>query len=91
MCPLRYEDIWNFDGKMLVVLDDSDVEQMLLAKRSGQDPCRLILEKIQEFRLKIKPPLPCPAKKVLYGFSYRTFFIGDFCLPDVSSSRRQFV
>lgn len=53
MCPLRYEDIWNFDGKMLVVLDDSDVEQMLLAKRSGQDPCRLILEKIQEFRLKI--------------------------------------
>lgn len=47
------QDIWNFDGKMLVVLDDSDVEQMLLLKRGEQDPCQVILEKIQEFRLKI--------------------------------------
>ena len=47
------QDIWNFDGKMLVVLDDSDVEQMLLMKRSEQDPCQVILEKIQEFRLRI--------------------------------------
>lgn len=41
------------EGKMLVVLSDSDVEQMLLNKQKDIDPCRVIIEKIQEFRLKI--------------------------------------
>jgi len=38
---------------MVIVLDDSDVEQMLLNKQKGFDPCQILKEKIQEFRLKI--------------------------------------
>ena len=47
------QDIWQNEGKMIIVLGDSDVEQMLLSRQGGNDPCRLIIEKIQEFRLKI--------------------------------------
>lgn len=47
------KDIWQHEDKMIIVLDDSDVEQMLLSKKAGNDPCRLILTKIEEFRLQI--------------------------------------
>lgn len=47
------QDIWQNENKMIIVLNDSDVEQMLLSRQSGNDPCRLIIEKIQEFRLRI--------------------------------------
>lgn len=47
------QDIWINEDKMIIVLNDSDVEQMLLTKQAGGDPCRLIIDKIQEFRLKI--------------------------------------
>lgn len=46
-------DIWQNQSKMIIVLDDSDVEQMLLSKQANNDPCRLIITKIQEFRLRI--------------------------------------
>lgn len=46
-------DIWEHERKMVIVLDDSDVEQMLLNKQKGLDPCQILKEKIQEFRLKI--------------------------------------
>lgn len=46
-------DVWLQERKMIVILDDDDVEQMLLNKQGGNDPCRIIIEKIQEFRLKI--------------------------------------
>lgn len=50
---MHLKDIWQNEGKMIIVLSDSDVEQMLLSRQGGNDPCRLIIEKIQEFRLKI--------------------------------------
>ena len=46
-------DVWLNENKMIVVLDDSDVEQMLLSRQGGDDPSRMILARIQEFRLKI--------------------------------------
>lgn len=47
------QDIWQNEDKMIIVLSDSDVKQMLLTRQSGNDPCRLVIEKIQEFRLRI--------------------------------------
>lgn len=47
------QDIWRNENKMLIILNDSDVEQMLLNKQRGNDPCQIIIEKIQEFRLRI--------------------------------------
>lgn len=44
---------WQSSKKMLIVLDDSDVEQMLLSRQGGGDPCKLIITKIQEFRLRV--------------------------------------
>ena len=45
--------IWRDEDKMLIILDDNDVEQMLLLKQSGNDPTKIILKKIEDFRLKI--------------------------------------
>ena len=44
---------WESYSKMIIILSDNDVEQMLLSKQSNNDPCQLIIEKIQEFRLSI--------------------------------------
>ncbi len=46
-------DIWEHERKIIIVLNDNDVEQMLLNKQKGLDPCEILKEKIQEFRLKI--------------------------------------
>ena len=46
-------EMWLYEGKMIVVLNDTDVEQMLLAKKDGEDPAKLILKKIEDFRLSI--------------------------------------
>ncbi len=46
-------DVWITDKKMIVILGDSDIEQMLLNKQKGVDPCQILIEKIREFRLKI--------------------------------------
>ncbi len=50
---LHLMDIWRDENKMIVVLNDNDVEQMLLNRQNEIDPCRIIIEKIQEFRQKI--------------------------------------
>ena len=42
---------WRTDQKMIVVLDDADVVQMLLLRGSGGDPTRVIRQKIEDFRL----------------------------------------
>ena len=47
------QDIWRNENRMLVILNDCDVEQMLLNRQRGNDPCQIIIEKIQEFRLRI--------------------------------------
>lgn len=46
-------EAWRYEGKMIVVLNDTDVEEMLLAKKNGSDPATLILKKIEDFRLSI--------------------------------------
>ena len=46
-------EMWLYEGKMIVVLNDTDVEAMLLAKKNGTDPADLILKKIEDFRLSI--------------------------------------
>lgn len=46
-------DVWIHEGKMIVALDDNDIEQMLLDKRTGQDPTRVLMQKIVDFRLSI--------------------------------------
>lgn len=46
-------DMWIYQQKMIVVLNDTDIEQMILAKKNDEDPARLILKKIEEFRLSI--------------------------------------
>ena len=38
---------------MIVVLDDNDIEQMLLDKRTGEDPTRILMQKIVDFRLSV--------------------------------------
>ena len=46
-------DLWIHDWKMIVVLNDVDVEQMILDKKNGENPAKLILKKIEDFRLSI--------------------------------------
>lgn len=46
-------EMWRYEGKMIVVFNDADVEQMILAKKNGSDPAKLILKKIEDFRLSI--------------------------------------
>lgn len=46
-------ELWIQDKKMIVVLSDEDMEQMLLDKRSSNDPAKVLLKKIEDFRLSI--------------------------------------
>lgn len=46
-------EMWLYEGKMIVTLNDTDIETMLLAKKNGADPAELILKKIEDFRLTI--------------------------------------
>lgn len=46
-------DMWIHDQKMIIVLNDVDIEQMILDKKNGEDPAKLILKKIEDFRLSI--------------------------------------
>jgi hypothetical protein len=44
---------WLLHNKLLIVLNDGDVEGMLLAKAAGGDPTVVLSDRIQEFRLSI--------------------------------------
>lgn len=46
-------DKWMLDNKLVIVLTDNDIEQMILAKASSNDPEEIIKQRIEEFRLKI--------------------------------------
>ncbi len=46
-------EMWLYEHKMIVVLNDDDLEQMILARKNGADPAELILKKIEYFRLSI--------------------------------------
>ncbi len=45
------EDVWRDHQKMITVLDDSDVSQMLARRQVGENPAHLIRRKIEDFRL----------------------------------------
>lgn len=44
---------WVTENKMIIVLDDNDIEKMILAKASSNLPEEIIKQKIEEFRLNI--------------------------------------
>jgi hypothetical protein len=44
---------WLSHNKLVIVLDDSDLENMLLAKAAGGDPITVLSDRIQEFRLSV--------------------------------------
>ena len=50
---IAIREMWLYHRKMIVVLDDNDIEQMLLDRKNGNDPAELIRKKIEDFRLSI--------------------------------------
>lgn len=43
----------SISAKMIIVLNDNDIEQMIFDKKNGDNPASLILKKIENFRLLI--------------------------------------
>ena len=50
-CWSTRREKWAIEKKVVVVLSDFDVEQMLLAKLSGTEPEHIIRQIIEDFRL----------------------------------------
>lgn len=50
-CTYTLRELWAVHSKLIIVLTDTDVEQMLLAKASGGQPEEIIRQKIEDFRL----------------------------------------
>ncbi|HWQ77052.1 MAG TPA: HNH endonuclease signature motif containing protein [Syntrophomonas sp.] len=46
-------ELWGTQGKLIVILSDNDIEQMLLLKMNGGSPVEVIQQKIEDFRLSI--------------------------------------
>lgn len=46
-------DLWLQDKKVIIVLNDDDIEQMLLDRKTGNMPAKVLLKKIEDFRLSI--------------------------------------
>lgn len=44
-------DKWLLDNKMIIILNDDDIEKMILAKISSNDAEEIIKQRIEEFRL----------------------------------------
>jgi len=44
---------WVLHDKMIIALDDEDMQQMLLTKLTGSSPATLIQQRIEDFRLRI--------------------------------------
>ncbi|HNR69619.1 MAG TPA: HNH endonuclease [bacterium] len=52
-CLQVIREQWISQKKLIIVLDDNDIESMLLAASSGGIPTEVIKQKIEEFRLSI--------------------------------------
>ena len=52
-CIVTVREQWLSHRKLVLILGDSDVESMLLAKSAGGDPEEILLQKIEEFRLSL--------------------------------------
>lgn len=50
-CIYTLRELWAVHSKLIIVLTDTDMEQMLLAKASGGQPEEIIRQKIEDFRL----------------------------------------
>jgi hypothetical protein len=50
---LTRREKWMIENKMVIILDDSDIEKMILAKASTDTPEEIIKQKIEDFRLKL--------------------------------------
>lgn len=50
---IALREMWIHEEKMIVVLDDNDVETMLIAMRSKNDPAVILRQKVAELRLSI--------------------------------------
>lgn len=48
---LTVREQWMANQKMIVVLNDADIEAMLLAKSAGGDPSKVIGQAIEQLRL----------------------------------------
>lgn len=46
-------EVWAIEKKLIIILQDNDIEQMLLEKLSKRDPENVIRQKIEDFRLSI--------------------------------------
>lgn len=48
-------EVWAIDKKLIIILQDNDIEQMLLEKISKRDPENVIRQKmkIEDFRLSL--------------------------------------
>ncbi len=44
-------EVWEIEKKLIIVLQDNDVEQMLIEKSLGREPENIIRQKIEDFRL----------------------------------------
>jgi hypothetical protein len=50
-CIHTLREVWAIYHKLIIVLNDIDIEQMLLSAKSGNPPESIIQQKIEEFRL----------------------------------------
>ena len=50
-CEHTLREQWLVNSKMIVVLDDEDIKEMLVAKLDGRAPEDLLAQKIEQFRL----------------------------------------
>jgi len=46
-------EVWALEKKLIIVLNDNDIEQMLLEKLSNREPEAVLRQKIEDFRLSI--------------------------------------
>lgn len=46
-------EVWALEKKLIIVLDDHDLEQMLLEKLSNKEPEAVLRQKIEDFRLSL--------------------------------------
>lgn len=46
-------EVWAIERKLIIVLDDNEIEQMLLEKLSNRQPDSVIRQKIEDFRLSL--------------------------------------
>lgn len=46
-------EVWVAQQKLILFINDSDIERMLMAKRSSDNPEEVIRQKIEDFRLSL--------------------------------------